>query len=51
MIINYDRRPDATVDEKLQSLIESISLALNEKANASDVEDCKKKIKEILDDM
>lgn len=30
MIINYDRNPTATVDQKLQSLIESIMLALNE---------------------
>lgn len=48
MIINYDRRPDATIDEKLQSLIESISLALNEKANADEVAELKKKIAEIL---
>lgn len=51
MIINYDRRPDASIDQKLQSLIESISLALNEKANVSDVEECKKKLQEILNDM
>lgn len=30
MIIQYDTRPDATVDEKLRSLIESIQLALGE---------------------
>lgn len=30
MIINYDRRPNATMDQKIQSLIESIQLALNE---------------------
>lgn len=29
MIIKYDIRPDATVDEKLQSLMESIQLAFN----------------------
>lgn len=33
MIISYDRRADATTDEKIQSLIESIMLALNEKAD------------------
>lgn len=30
MIIGYDRRPNATMDQKIQSLIESIQLALNE---------------------
>ena len=30
MIIQYDVRPDATIDEKLRSLIESIQLALGE---------------------
>ena len=30
MIIQYDTRPNATVDEKLKSLIESIQLALGE---------------------
>lgn len=30
MIIQYDTRPDATVDEKLRSLISSIQLALGE---------------------
>ena len=30
MIIQYDTRPDATVDEKLRSLIESIQLAFGE---------------------
>lgn len=29
MIIDYDRRPNATEDEKLQSLVENIQLALN----------------------
>ena len=47
MVINYDRRPDASIDQKLQSLIESISLALNEKANANEVAEIKKKIKEL----
>ena len=30
MIIQYDTRPDATIDEKLKSLIKSIQLAFNE---------------------
>lgn len=30
MIIQYDTRPDATIDEKLRSLINSIQLALGE---------------------
>ena len=30
MIIQYDTRPDATLDEKLRSLIESIQLAFGE---------------------
>ena len=30
MIIQYDTRPNATVDEKLRSLIESIQLAFGE---------------------
>ena len=30
MIIQYDTRPDATIDEKLRSLIKSIQLALDE---------------------
>lgn len=30
MIIDYDRRPTATIDQKMQSLIESLTLALGE---------------------
>lgn len=30
MIINYDRNPALTTDQKLQSLLESIQLAFNE---------------------
>ena len=30
MIINYDKNPRLSTDRKLQSLIESIQLALNE---------------------
>lgn len=29
MIINYDRRPDLNVDQKVQSLAENVQLALN----------------------
>lgn len=46
MIINYDRRPDADIDRKIQSLIESIQLALNEKANVIDLEKLEKRIRE-----
>ena len=41
MNINYDRNPGLTVDQKLNSLIESIQLALNEKANAVDLQSVK----------
>lgn len=30
MIVNYDKNPNLTVDQKLQSLLESIQMALNE---------------------
>lgn len=30
MIIGYDRNPSATVDQKVQSLMESVQMALNE---------------------
>ena len=33
MIIDYDHNPAATIEQKLQSLRESIQLALNEKAD------------------
>ena len=39
MIIGYDRSPDLTIDEKLVSLIESIQLALNEKAEVKALQD------------
>lgn len=43
MIIEYTRNPNATVDAKLQSLQESVQLALNEIANAMGMpEDSKK---------
>lgn len=42
MVVNYDKRADATVDEKLESLIESIMLALNEKADISELDKLKK---------
>lgn len=34
MIIQYDTRPNATIDEKIRSLIHSIQLALNEVESA-----------------
>lgn len=37
MVIGYDKNPNLTIDQKLSSLIESIQLALNEKADAADV--------------
>lgn len=30
MIINYDRNPNRTIDEKLDSLLQNLQLALNE---------------------
>ena len=44
MLISYDRRPNATVDEKMQSLVESIMLALNEKASQDDIDKIKKRL-------
>jgi len=35
MIIDYDRRPNATEQDRLQSLIASVMMALNEKADRS----------------
>lgn len=46
MVLDYDRRPDATVDEKLQSLMENIQLALNEKAEVSELDKLKKIVEE-----
>lgn len=37
MIISYDQNPNLTVDQKLQSLIESIMLAINEKADNAEM--------------
>lgn len=37
MVIDYDRNPKLTTDQKLQSLIESIMLAMNDKADADTV--------------
>ena len=53
MIIEYDTRPDATVDEKLRSLIQSIQLALGEvgidasNANTSQTQDLSAVIAEL----
>lgn len=46
MIISYDKNPQLTTDQKLESLIESIQLALNEKADNAIVIALEKKIKE-----
>ena len=45
MIIDYDRNPSANTDQKLQSLMESIQLALNELTTDMDI--LKKKIQEL----
>jgi hypothetical protein len=45
MIIDYDHNPNATTDEKLQSLKESVQLSTNEMANA--IEILKKEIQEL----
>ncbi len=34
MILGYDRRPDASVDDKVKSLMESVQMALNETVGA-----------------
>ena len=47
MIINYDRNPNLSVNQKLDSLIESIMLALNEKADNSNIEELKKELAEL----
>lgn len=49
MIISYDKNPALTTDQKLESLIESIQLALNEKADNALVIALEKKLKEITD--
>lgn len=49
MIVNYDRNPDLTIDEKLQSLVECIQLALNEKADNAKIEELKKEISKMND--
>lgn len=36
MIIEYDTRPNATIDEKIRSLIDSIMLAFNEAGFSTD---------------
>lgn len=36
MIIQYDTRPDATIDEKIRSLSDSIMLAFNEAGFSTD---------------
>ena len=45
MIIDYDKNPALTVDQKLQSLIDSIQRMSDEMTDS--IEELKKKIKEI----
>ena len=45
MIIDYDKNPSLTVDQKLQSLIESIQRMSDEITDS--IEDLKKRIKEM----
>lgn len=45
MIINYDRNPALTVDQKLQSLIESIQIMSDEITDS--IEDLKKEVKKL----
>lgn len=42
MILEYNRKPDATVDEKIQSLMESTQLALNDISRAQQTADVAK---------
>lgn len=42
MILNYDKRPEATVDQKVQSLMESTQLALNDISRAQETADVAK---------
>ena len=39
MVLNFDRNPSRTIDEKLDSLIQNIQLALNEIENRLDAQD------------
>lgn len=45
MIIGYDRNPAAPVEKKIQSLMESVQLALNETSSA--IADLEKGIKDV----
>lgn len=45
MIIDYDKNPTLTVDQKIQSLIDSIQRMSDEMTDS--IEELKKKIKEI----
>lgn len=45
MIINYDRNPNLTIDQKLQSLIDSIQLMSDEITDS--IEDLKKEVKKL----
>lgn len=43
MVINYDRRQGASVEEKMDSLVENIMLAMNELQ--TEIKELKKEIK------
>lgn len=42
MVLDYDRRPEASVDRKIQTLMESVQLALNDIARAQESADVAK---------
>lgn len=50
MIVNYDRNPALSIDQKLQSLLDNIQLALNEKADESNTY-TKAEIDKMLEDI
>lgn len=48
MVLDYDRRPNATEDEKIQSLMENTQLALNEKAEKNLFQTLQEKVKGLI---
>lgn len=50
MIIGYDKSPELTIDQKLMSLVENIQLALNEKADANEVDAIKAAVKKLQEE-
>ena len=47
MLIDYDHNPSLSVDQKLQSLIESIQRCLDSKADNEKIIELQKKLSEI----